>query len=107
MYQESRRENKSLQEMIQTQSKSIGSLIFNMETSLEGKLRFIRKYESVTTSFFDLPAMKEFWIEHKTDKSLSLVSVGEVASANNPRREPPRFSGKRFAGKIEVEYIGK
>ena len=65
------------------------------------------KYESVTTSFFDLPAMKEFWIEHKTDKSLSLVSVGEVASANNPRREPPRFSGKRFAGKIEVEYIGK
>ena len=45
---ESLKVNKGLLDLVSEQSKSMSSLVFNMETSLEGKVRFVDNFETIS-----------------------------------------------------------
>ena len=58
---ESLKTNKGLLGLVSEQSKSISSLVFNMETSLEGKYRFAQNFETLSIlSKFDDEQMEYF-----------------------------------------------
>lgn len=94
---ESLKVNKGLLDLVSEQSKSMSSLVFNMETSLEGKARFARNFEalSLLAKFDDKQyeycsqvcndGVAVFWFERKTEELrgfyfFSNAKINEVLS---------------------------